>query len=104
MAPIYFKSYKARRITRSVMAPEVISFRDMLDTAYTFSSEPKEILGGRTVPVKLFTDNKSLFEVFSKGSRTSEKSLMLASLQNILTSNYISIHAEQWVIRKVKGC
>ena len=44
--------------------------------AATLSSELK-ILIGRTVPVQLFTDNKSLFDVISKGSRTSEKRTML---------------------------
>ena len=77
MAPIYFMSYKARRVTRSVMAAEVIAFSDMFDTAYNFSRELKEILGGRTVPVKPFTDNNYLFDLISKGSRTSEKRSIL---------------------------
>ena len=76
MAPIHFKSYKARRIARSAMAAEVIAFSDMSDVAVTLSSEISLLLG-RQVPVQLLTDNKSLFDVISKGSRTSEKRIML---------------------------
>ena len=74
--PIHFKSYKSKRITRSVMAGEVIAFSDMFDVAATLSQELELILG-RKVPVQLFTDSKFLFDVISKGSRTSEKRTML---------------------------
>lgn len=75
-APISFKSYKARRIVRSAMSGEVIAFSDMFDIAITLSVELSDILGYR-VPVQLMTDSKSLFDIISKGSRTSEKRMML---------------------------
>ena len=37
--PLYFKLYKARRITRSVMGAEIIAFSDLFDTALTMSEE-----------------------------------------------------------------
>ena len=76
VAPISFKSYKSKRVTRSVMAGEVIAFSDLFDVAATLSDEVGKILG-KKIPVRLFTDNKSLFDVISKGSRTSEKRMML---------------------------
>ena len=76
VVPINFKSYKSKRITRSVMAGEVIAFSDLFDIAATLSKELGAIMR-KTIPVQLFTDNKSLFDVISKGSRTSEKRTML---------------------------
>lgn len=36
-----------------------------------------ETVMGRKIPVQLFTDSKCLFDVIWKGSRTSEKRIML---------------------------
>ena len=74
--PIDFKSYKSRRVVRSAMAGEVIAFSDLFDRAATLAAEIGDILG-RKIPVQLLTDSKSLFDVISKGSRTSEKRVML---------------------------
>ena len=73
--PIVFKSYKSRRVTRSPMAGEVIAFSDMFDVAGTMSEEVGFLMN-RRIPVQLFTDSKSLLDVISKGSRTSEKRMM----------------------------
>lgn len=75
-APLIFKSYKSRRITRSAMAGEVIAFADMSDAAVTLSKELGRVLS-RRISIQLLTDSKCLFDVISKGSRTSEKRLML---------------------------
>ena len=48
------------------MAAEVIDFSDMFDSAFTSCAEFKEITN-RNVPLLLFTDNKSFFDVISKG-------------------------------------
>ena len=74
--PLMFKSYKARRVTRSAMSAEVIAFSDMSDAAITFSAE-LGTLTDQKIPVQLLTDSKSLFDIISKGSRTSEKRMML---------------------------
>ena len=76
LIPIFFKSYKAKRVTRSAMAGEVIAFSDLFDVAAVLSAE-LEVLLGTKVPVQLLTDRKSLFDVISKGSKTSEKRIML---------------------------
>lgn len=74
--PLSFKSYKARRITRSAMSGEVIAFSDMFDIAIALRQDLERMLNN-AVPFHLLTDSKSLFDVISKGFRTSEKRMML---------------------------
>lgn len=74
--PIAFRSYKSRRVVRSAMAGEVIAFSDLFDVSASLASELGQVYG-RKIPVHLFTDSKSMFDVISKGSRTSEKRTML---------------------------
>lgn len=75
--PIHFKSDKARRVVRSAMAAELISFGDMFEAAHTMAEELALLHPGSIIPVKLCTDNKCIFDVISKGTRTSETRLML---------------------------
>ena len=74
--PISFKSYKSRRVTRSVLSAEVIAFADLFDEAYALRSQLEQTLN-IAVPMHLMTDSKSLFDIISKGSRTCEKRIML---------------------------
>lgn len=74
--PISLKSYKSRRVARSVLSAEVIAFADLFDDAFALRSQIEHALG-RSVPMHLLTDSKLLFDIISKGSRTSEKSIML---------------------------
>ena len=73
--PISFKSYKSRRVARSVLSAEVIAFADLFDDAFALRSQVEQALQ-RAVPMHLLTDSKSLFDIISKGSRTSEKRIM----------------------------
>ncbi len=74
--PMAFRSYKDRRFVSSAMTDEVIAFSDMFDTAITLAEEIRSIKK-RHITLQLLTDSKSLFDVISKGSRTSENRLML---------------------------
>eukprot|EP00171_Calliarthron_tuberculosum_P023142 IDg23142t1 len=58
------------------MGGEVIAFSDLFDRTSTLAAEIGTIYKKR-IPVQLLTDSKSLFDVISKGSRTSEKRMML---------------------------
>ncbi len=60
--PLTVKSYKARRVTLSVMASEVIAFGDMFDAAFTILAELKKILC-KSIALRLLTDSKSVFNV-----------------------------------------
>ena len=90
--PVYFKSYKAGRVTRSVLEAELIAFSDLFDHAFNLSDEIRAIHPDAVIPVKLLTDNKSLFDVISKGSKTSEKRLMqdIACAREVFVKHGIS--------------
>ena len=75
-APVAFKSYKSRSVTRSVLAVEMIAFVDIFDEAFAIKSTI-EMTISNSVELHLLTDSKSLFDIISKGSRKNEKRLML---------------------------
>ena len=49
---------------------------DLFDDAYALRSQIEQALR-RSVPMHLLNDSKSLFDIISKGSRSSEKGIML---------------------------
>ena len=72
VVPTYFKSYKARRVVNSAMAGEMIAFSDLFDTSVAIASDLQTCLR-KKIPIQLLTDSKSLFDVISKDTRTSQK-------------------------------
>lgn len=58
---------------RSAMATELIAFGEMFYVANTFVKNIQHLVSNDHVLLRLETDNKALFDVTSKGSRTSEK-------------------------------
>ena len=62
VAPISFKSYKARRVARSAMSGEVIAFSDFFDVATTFAEELGSMVS-KKIAVELLTDSKPLLSV-----------------------------------------
>ncbi len=69
--PLDIKSYNSKRVVVSAMGEEGIAFSVLFYRFSTLAAEVGEIYG-KKIPVQLFTDSKSLFDVISKGSRTSE--------------------------------
>ena len=59
-----------------VLAAEVIAFADLFDEAFALK-DTIEMEIASSVQLHLLTDSKSLFDIICKGSRTSEKGLML---------------------------
>lgn len=74
--PLVFKSYKARRVFRSAMDGEFTAFSDIFDQAGTLADEFRTILN-REVLLHLLTDSKSMSNVISKGSKSSEERMIL---------------------------
>lgn len=58
------------------MSGEEIAFSDLLDVAVTFAEEIGMILS-KNIAGQLLNDRKALLDVVSKGSKTSEKRMML---------------------------
>ena len=73
---VSYKSYKSRRVARSVLSAEVSAFADLTDDALAIRKQLEFILI-QPVPVHILTDSKSLSDIISKKSRTYEKRIML---------------------------
>ena len=63
-------------MTRSVLGGEIYAFADAFDYAYTMKHDLENITG-RTVPLKMFTDSKSLFDIITKSFSTTERRIMI---------------------------
>ena len=72
---VSYRSYKSRRVTRSVSVAEVSTFTDLFDEEFALK-KTVELALNRRLLLHLLTDSKSLFGIISKGSRTNKKRLM----------------------------
>ena len=71
-AILSFKSYKSRRVARSVLAAEVIEFADLFDDSFTLRKQLEQALN-RPLPMHLMTDSKFQFDIIAKSSGKSER-------------------------------
>ena len=78
---LHFTSYKSRRVTRSVLGAETYAFADAYDFAYCAKRNLEAMLDHR-VPLHMFTDSKSLFDVITKSFQTKQRILMI-DLQSV---------------------
>lgn len=69
--------YKAGRVTRSATGAKLIAFSDIFDAASNSLKEVENLYPGFGVPTDLWTDIKALYDIVSKGTKTSRKLLML---------------------------
>ncbi len=71
-----FSSHKCRRVVWSVLGGEFYAFADAFDKAFILKHDLQRIVG-KSIPLKMYTDSKSLFDVITKSSTTLEHRLMI---------------------------
>ena len=74
--PLYWSSHKSRRSSRSVLGSEVMAFADAFDMAFTIKYDMQMIMK-QYIPLNMYTDSLSLFDVLTKSTTTTEKRLMI---------------------------
>jgi hypothetical protein len=56
------------------MAGELIAFYEAFDRSFVLKSDLDDMLNVR-IPIRMYTDSQSLFDVISEGSMTAERRL-----------------------------
>jgi Reverse transcriptase (RNA-dependent DNA polymerase) len=74
--PLYYSSHKSKRVTRSVLGGEVMAFADGVDMAVMLKHDIERMLD-RTIPIQVFADSLSLFDVITRSTTTVGKRLMM---------------------------
>lgn len=73
---LHYSSSKSGRVVRSTLGGETLAFANGLDFGLAVKHDLDNILN-KNIPVRLFTDCKSLFDVITKNTVTTEKRLMV---------------------------
>ena len=74
--PLYWSSHKAKRVSGSVLGSETMAFADSFDMAFNLRHDIQRMMNIK-IPIMMFTDSLSLFDVITKASTTVEKRLMI---------------------------
>ena len=87
---LHYGSKRCRRVTRSVMAAELLSLVTGFDQAYTVRHIMEEILG-RKLDLDAYVDSRTTFNCVAKSASTLEKRLQIdvASLREAYTRGEI---------------
>lgn len=75
-SPISLRSYRSRRVVRSVLGAYTSALADAFDQVFA-AKTITEKAHVKTIPMRMLTDSKSLFDVIVKEPTTSEKILAI---------------------------
>ena len=73
---VHFGSSRCKRVTRSVMAAEVHGLVYGFDSAFIEKNIIEELLG-TSIPMDVYVDSKTLFNIVAKDGNTAEKRLKI---------------------------
>lgn len=73
---LHYRSYKFKRVVRSVLAGEPHAFVDPFDVSFALRHVLSEIVN-QQVPLNTVTDSESIFKIIVQSSTTTEKRLMI---------------------------
>ena len=101
-SPLYWESKRIRRVVRSTIAAETLAATEGIDMALYLSDVISQIIcNGKSecIPVKLYIDNKSLYENVYSTKNVSEKRLRIdiAVMKELVDENKLNI---KWVESK----
>lgn len=94
-------------MTRSVLGSETMALADGFDAAYAIRHDVEKMTGKR-IPLSVYTDSLSLFDVITKATLTAERRLMIdvakirpcGALDEVLQTGCLSHPVAQWIKRK----
>merc|ERR1712030_111699 len=89
-------SKKAKRVARSTLTAETFAAVEDVDSAMLVKQVVEEVLGRHLPPIKIYVDNKSLYDAVGTTNALAQKSLRvdMASLRQMLDRNELSM---QWI-------
>ncbi len=64
---LHYASYRSRRVASTVLVAEICAFADEYDFVY-WSKRDLECILDKTLPLEIYTDSRSLFDVITKCS------------------------------------
>ena len=67
--PLYWSSYKSKRVSRSVLRSETMAFADTFDMKFAIKKD-MELMVNKLIPIVMLTDRLSLFDVITKSTIT----------------------------------
>jgi hypothetical protein len=74
--PMVWPSYKSKRVTRSVLGAETMALANAFDAAYSLNHDMQGMLQ-MGVPITLYIDSLSLFDVITKSTMPRETRLAI---------------------------
>ena len=95
--PLYWESKRIRRVVKSTIAAETLAATEGIDTAIYLSNVISQIVFNHkhvSIPVKLYIDNRSLYENVNSTKNMSEKRLRIdiAIMKELVNNNTLKIH------------
>ena len=73
---VHFSSFKSKRVVRSCLGGETLALADAVDMAIAMRTD-FELIVGKKFPISIYTDSRSLFDVITRNTTTTEKRLMV---------------------------